>query len=60
MLIDFLAEYFAAIDKHGLYGDQVVKIVTTIGSLYADAACDLELDGMLLAVILVYSLKAVD
>lgn len=43
----FLAEYFAAIDKHGLYGDQVVKIITTIGSLYADAACDLELDGYL-------------
>lgn len=57
MFIDFLAEYFAAIDKHGLHGDQVVKIVTTIGSLYADAACDLEFDGMLLAAILVCSLK---
>ncbi|XP_068698964.1 uncharacterized protein [Montipora foliosa] len=43
----FLQEYFAAIDKHYLHNDPVIKIINTIGTLYADAACDLELGGYL-------------
>lgn len=52
-LLGFIEEFFEAVGKHNLWGHPVMKALVAIGGLVGDAACDLELDGTWMQILLI-------